>query len=109
MVLRQCGRMENSNRCAHASRLNSRKLLGAGHSLGGALATLAAIDLKNLCKAREQLDVTLYTFGAPRTGNHPFAWDLAAKVNAYILPRLQAALLCCFHGCAAMLGSAPRT
>ena len=58
------------------------EIAGPGHSLGGALATLAALDVKNLCKAREQLDVTLYTFGAPRTGNHAFAWDVAAKVNA---------------------------
>lgn len=52
--------------------------------------------MKNLCVAREQLDVTLYTFGAPRTGNHAFAWDLAAKVSAYILPKLIA-------GCVALL------
>jgi len=51
-----------------------------GHSLGGALATLAALDIKSLGEAREQLDVTLYTFGAPRTGNHAFARDIAAKV-----------------------------
>ena len=42
----------------------------AGHSLGGALATLAAYDiakaLEGLCSV--QHDVICYTFGAPRTG-----------------------------------------
>ena len=82
MIWQLCGRIETADRCARAPRLECLKLLVAGHSLGGALATLAALDVKNLCKAREQLDVTLYTFGAPRTGNHAFAWDVAAKVNA---------------------------
>ena len=42
----------------------------AGHSLGGALATLAAYGV-----AKEHPDVTVacYTFGAPRTGNWAFA------------------------------------
>ncbi|KDD71882.1 hypothetical protein H632_c4233p0, partial [Helicosporidium sp. ATCC 50920] len=45
-----------------------------GHSLGGALATLAAFDLLNACaKARQACEVTVYTFGAPRTGNAAFA------------------------------------
>lgn len=42
-----------------------------GHSLGGALASLAALDIFNICKetgARAQV----VTFGAPRVGNHQF-------------------------------------
>ena len=46
-----------------------------GHSLGGAVATLAAFDIAR--KARElgirQEQVLCYTFGAPRTGNAAFA------------------------------------
>lgn len=42
-----------------------------GHSLGGALATFAGVDI------REQLGfsgkATMYTFGSPRTGNQAFS------------------------------------
>ena len=51
----------------------------AGHSLGGALATLAAYDIqKELTKQgqqQQQVEVVCYSFGAPRTGNHAFARD----------------------------------
>ena len=40
----------------------ARKVLVTGHSLGGALAELCALDLR----AEDHKDVTLYTFGAPR-------------------------------------------
>lgn len=42
----------------------------AGHSLGGALATLASIDLKMNLKLP---DVRLISFGSPRVGNAVFA------------------------------------
>ena len=46
-----------------------------GHSLGGAVATLAAFDIAR--KAQElgirQEQVLCYTFGAPRTGSAAFA------------------------------------
>ena len=50
----------------------------AGHSLGGALATLAAFDLVRSCKSLNSsqgpaTDPICYTFGAPRLGNHAFA------------------------------------
>ena len=45
-----------------------KKVLVTGHSLGGAMATLAAADLVN---ARYTVD--LITFGAPRVGNKEFA------------------------------------
>ena len=52
-------------------------LVAAGHSLGGALATLAAYDLRKRLQAggRPEVEVLCYTFGAPRTGNHAFATD----------------------------------
>jgi len=58
-----------------------RRLLLTGHSLGGALATMAAADLN----AHFQ-DVTLdvVTFGAPRTGNKEFAALLQSSVNLYV-------------------------
>lgn len=47
-------------------------VIAAGHSLGGAQATLAALDIVHeLQIPREHLCV--YTFGAPRVGNHMFA------------------------------------
>ncbi|DBA97089.1 hypothetical protein WJX77_003952 [Trebouxia sp. C0004] len=53
------------------------KILVTGHSLGGALATLAAYDIrKQLQEAgRQSVEVVCYSFGAPRTGNHAFARD----------------------------------
>ena len=44
--------------------------LRAGHSLGGALATLAAIELRRACSRSENLQLSCYVFGAPRTGDH---------------------------------------
>ena len=44
--------------------------LCAGHSLGGALATLAAHSFATAARARGQTPaIACYTFGAPRTGN----------------------------------------
>ena len=42
----------------------------AGHSLGGALALLAAYDIKEKFKFQH---LSVHTFGAPRVGNHAFA------------------------------------
>ena len=54
-----------------------------GHSLGGALATLAAYDIaaaaEKQCTCR--VHTTVYTFGAPRVGNHAFAKEYRAKVG----------------------------
>lgn len=51
-----------------------RKVYFTGHSLGAALATLAAAKLQ-LCRHNEfDMDVDgLYTFGSPRVGSHRFA------------------------------------
>jgi len=47
----------------------------AGHSLGGALATLAAYDISKQLQdgGNKGVEVVCYSFGAPRTGNHAFA------------------------------------
>ena len=69
--------MVNSYEC-----ISKEQHVAAGHSLGGALATLAAYDIrKQLIKAgRSSVEVCCYTFGAPRTGNHAFARDYNAVV-----------------------------
>ncbi len=52
-----------------------------GHSLGGALATLAAYDIAQALRAVPQrTHVACYSFGAPRVGNHAFADDYARLV-----------------------------
>lgn len=48
----------------------NRRVMHAGHSLGGALATLAAYDIQTAFGFK---DLQVYTYGAPRTGNHAFA------------------------------------
>jgi len=57
-------------------------MCAAGHSLGGALAKLAAYDIqKKLVEVgRFTVDVACYSFGAPRVGNHAFAQDYNAHV-----------------------------
>jgi Lipase (class 3) len=42
----------------------------SGHSLGGALATLAAHDIATAVKCLPKMALSVYTFGAPRVGNH---------------------------------------
>ncbi len=44
------------------------KIFLTGHSLGGALATLASLDLRK----SKKYEVTNYTFGAPKVGNKRF-------------------------------------
>lgn len=48
----------------------SANLLVTGHSLGGALATFAALDIKDSINPPNRID--FYTFGSPRTGNQVF-------------------------------------
>lgn len=45
-------------------------LLITGHSLGGALATFAALDIKRKISFSNRIN--FYTFGSPRTGNQAF-------------------------------------
>jgi len=49
---------------------NPKKVTIIGHSLGGALANLCAVDLQYNFK---DLKISCYTYGAPRVGNVDFA------------------------------------
>lgn len=51
-------------------------VLTTGHSLGGAIATLAAYDIAKAFEGQlKPHQVQCYTLGAPRTGNAAFAND----------------------------------
>ncbi|KAK9906400.1 hypothetical protein WJX75_001237 [Coccomyxa subellipsoidea] len=64
-----------------------------GHSLGGALATLAAYDIQTAFGFK---DLQVYTYGAPRTGNHAFAREYEQLIpetwhivhDADVVPRM---------------------
>ena len=47
--------------------IGDRPVWVTGHSLGGAIATIAAVDLRECCSVQG-----LYTFGSPRVGNRNF-------------------------------------
>ncbi|KDO34372.1 hypothetical protein SPRG_01508 [Saprolegnia parasitica CBS 223.65] len=49
----------------------SLQIYVTGHSLGGALATLAAFDLATSYLVPN--DIVVYSYGSPRVGNHAFA------------------------------------
>ncbi|SBS31930.1 Lipase (class 3) [Marinomonas spartinae] len=59
------------------SKIGSRPVHCVGHSLGGALATLAASWIKEKYK----IPVKLYTFGSPRVGHSPFAVQAETSLN----------------------------
>ena len=50
-----------------------------GHSLGGALAVFAALDIKTSFKSAGE--VTLYTYGQPRVGNEAFSDYIFSVLN----------------------------
>ncbi|KAL9683171.1 hypothetical protein QQ045_014988 [Rhodiola kirilowii] len=58
------------------------KVYITGHSLGGALATLLALELSSSQLAkRGAISVTMYNFGSPRVGNRRFAEVYNEKVR----------------------------
>ncbi|NJK48282.1 lipase family protein [Candidatus Gracilibacteria bacterium] len=65
--------------------LNDRaapSLTVTGHSLGGALATLCAVDIQY--NFSNKVTVDIYTFGAPRVGNNGFKESFNRRVpNSY--------------------------
>ena len=56
-----------------------KKLYLTGHSLGGAVATLAAARLMAMGVNPEQLEVI--SFGAPAVGNEAFGREVGSKIN----------------------------
>ncbi|KAH9116853.1 hypothetical protein AeMF1_009256 [Aphanomyces euteiches] len=54
-----------------------REIFCTGHSLGGALATIAAVDVA----ATIWRPVTMYNYGSPRVGNHAFAREFNSFVE----------------------------
>ena len=80
-----------------------RTLLLTGHSLGGALAALAAVDLH---AHYEDVELHVVTFGAPRVGNAAFTTQLASATRSYVrvrdphdlIPDMPGALLGFTHG-----------
>ncbi|KAI8470315.1 MAG: hypothetical protein J3K34DRAFT_521444 [Monoraphidium minutum] len=58
------------------------RVLVTGHSLGGALATLCAYELAGRTPKTGpgSLEVSMYTFGAPRVGNSAFAEAFNARL-----------------------------
>ncbi|OJD40793.1 lipase class 3 [Diplodia corticola] len=61
----------------------SYQIVATGHSLGGAVATLAAADLRN-----SGYDVALYTYGAPRIGPAALSDYITAQGNNYRVTHL---------------------
>lgn len=57
----------------YGERLSDYKLTLVGHSLGGGVATLSAVRLKNNIPQLSYDQISVYTFGQPRTGNSIFA------------------------------------
>lgn len=58
------------------------KVMLTGHSLGGALAILCSYDIatRTPCAAYD-IDISCYTFGAPRVGNHSWAREYNSKIS----------------------------
>lgn len=52
-----------------AEQFEGSRVIVTGHSLGGAVATIAALDLQYNLGGKHNLTFDLYTFGSPRVGN----------------------------------------
>lgn len=85
-----------------------------GHSLGGALAALAALDMTRAFKGMGFApSVRCYTYGAPRTGGPRFAGEFNRQVEGYrivnsddIVPKT-GKLLFLFKHCGKQVGRGP--
>jgi predicted lipase len=77
-------------------KFEGQRVIVTGHSLGGALATIAALDLQYNLGSKHDLSFEVYTFGAPRVGNRAmvesyngripnsdrliYGWDIVTRV-----------------------------
>ena len=57
------------------------RMIVTGHSLGGALATLAAADIRKIDDPWYSENTELYTYGSPRVGNEATARFLTKQSN----------------------------
>lgn len=57
----------------------SARVILTGHSMGGALAVLASMDIARYCGVASD-NIVCYTFGASRVGNHAFRSEYNATV-----------------------------
>eukprot|EP00922_Rhytidocystis_sp_ex-Travisia-forbesii_P056148 GHVS01083122.1.p1 GENE.GHVS01083122.1~~GHVS01083122.1.p1 ORF type:complete len:541 (-),score=148.77 GHVS01083122.1:372-1847(-) len=65
-----------------------KRVILAGHSLGGAVASLVGYELSYLYKqqtSQQRLEVDVVTFGAPRLGDEEFMSDYGRVVNSRAL------------------------
>jgi len=60
--------------------LSSRHIIVTGHSLGGALATIAALDLQYNITSQSGQDISVYSYGAPRVGNRVLVRSFRGRV-----------------------------
>eukprot|EP00484_Ammonia_sp_Unknown_P024513 CAMPEP_0197026362 /NCGR_PEP_ID=MMETSP1384-20130603/6461_1 /TAXON_ID=29189 /ORGANISM="Ammonia sp." /LENGTH=379 /DNA_ID=CAMNT_0042455007 /DNA_START=32 /DNA_END=1171 /DNA_ORIENTATION=+ len=60
---------------------NTHNLLITGHSMGGALAELCALDLVDNNIIADEMEIDIYTFGGPRWANKPLAQYFNALSN----------------------------
>ncbi|TNV77269.1 hypothetical protein FGO68_gene2879 [Halteria grandinella] len=61
----------------------TKKFFVTGHSLGGALATLAALDIRRQLGLGAN-EITLYTYGQPRVGDERMADHIMRELPNYI-------------------------
>jgi pimeloyl-ACP methyl ester carboxylesterase len=65
--------------CSH--RVPPDEIICVGHSLGGALATLASVDMRKIFPGTV---VRAHTFGSPRLGNRAFAKWYASVIHEHV-------------------------
>lgn len=65
-------------------KFEGQQVIVTGHSLGGALATIAALDLQYNLGSDHDLNFEVYSFGAPRVGNSAMVESYNGRIpNSY--------------------------
>ncbi|ASC71083.1 uncharacterized protein XM38_020330 [Halomicronema hongdechloris C2206] len=60
--------------------LSSQRIIATGHSLGGALATVAALDLQYNVTSQSNQEISVYSYGSPRVGNRALTESFRGRV-----------------------------